>query len=72
MARLPGPERKLLSVLIEAHPLGLPNDELAARAGYAPKGGAYNNPRSRLRTLGLVEYQAGQVRARDILFPEAR
>jgi hypothetical protein len=71
MSRLPGPERKLLAVLLEVFPAALSNDDLAARAGYAPKGGAYNNPRGRLRSLGLIEYQAGQVVARDILFPEA-
>lgn len=68
--RLPGPETKLLTVLLEAYPGELSNDELAARAGYAPKGGAYNNPRGRLRSLGLIEYRNGMVRARDILFPE--
>jgi DNA helicase HerA-like ATPase len=31
-------------------------------------GGAYNNPRGRLKTLGLIEYGAGTVVARDILF----
>ncbi|MGH8027224.1 MAG: ATP-binding protein [Pseudoxanthomonas sp.] len=70
--RLPGPETKLLTVLLAAYPAALSNDELAERAGYAPKGGAYNNPRGRLRSLGLIEYQAGQVRARDILFPVAK
>jgi hypothetical protein len=70
MARLPGPERKLLQVLLDTYPSALSNDELAARAGYAPKGGAFNNPRARLRTLGLIEFQPGTVRARDILIPE--
>lgn len=69
IARLPGPETKLLQVLLDAYPQALPNDELAARAGYAPKGGAFNNPRGRLRSLGLVDYQNGTVRARDMLFP---
>jgi len=66
--RLPGPERKILSVLIDAYPKGLSNAECAERAGYALGGGAYNNPRGRLRTLGLIEYSAGNVRARDLLF----
>jgi uncharacterized protein DUF87 len=69
-ARLPGPETKLLAVLLEAYPSSLSNEDLAERAGYAPKGGAYNNPRGRLRSLGLIEYQSGMVRARDILFPK--
>lgn len=70
MQRLPGPERKLLTVLINVHPRAMTNAELAERAGYAPNGGAYNNPRGRLRSLGLIEYRDGMIRARDILFPE--
>lgn len=69
-SRLPGPETKLLSVLLDAYPASLSNDDLADRAGYAPKGGAFNNPRGRLRSLGLIEYQSGMIRARDILFPK--
>jgi hypothetical protein len=34
--------------------------------------GAYNNPRGRLRSLGLIEYQSGRLRARDLLFLEGK
>lgn len=69
--RLPGPEQKILGVLLEAYPESLENGELARRAGYEPGGGAFNNPRGRLRSLGLVEYpERGLVRARSILFLE--
>lgn len=68
--RLPGPEAKLLRRLIEVYPEALSNEELARRSGYEPGGGAFNNPRGRLRSLGLVDYpQKGHVRARDVLFP---
>lgn len=68
---LPGPERKLLSALIESYPGEMTNEELAKASGYTVGGGAFANPRGRLRTLGLVEYpQSGSVRAREILFPE--
>lgn len=68
MERLPGPERKLLSVLLEVYPNDLSNEELAERTGYS-LGGAFNNPKGRLRTLGLAEYPSpGRVRARSILF----
>lgn len=71
MERLPGPERKILSVLINTYPKALPNDELAERAGYAV-GGAFNNPRGRLRSLGLIDYpQPGFAVARPVLFLEA-
>lgn len=72
LERLPGPERKILEVLIASYPKALANDELAQRSGYTPNGGAYNNPRGRLRTLGLIDYQSGMVVAKALLFPEAR
>lgn len=68
MQRLPGPERKLLQVLLDVYPEAISNEELAQRSGYAQGGGAFNNPRGRLRTLGLVEYVQGGVKARGILF----
>jgi hypothetical protein len=68
MDRLPGPEKKLLEQLVAVYPEGLGNEDLAARTGYAPNGGAFNNPRGRLRTLGLIEYQNGISKARPILF----
>jgi hypothetical protein len=71
MERLPGPERKILQVLLDVYPDDLPYDELARRSGYAEGGGAFNNPRGRLRSLGLVDYPApGRVVARPILFLE--
>ncbi len=71
LARLPGPETKILRALLDRWPGGLSNDDLAAAASYAPDGGAYNNPRGRLRSLGLIEKRGdGQFAARVILFPE--
>lgn len=69
MERLPGPEQRILRALLDAYPKGLPNDELARAANYEPGGGAYNNPRGRLRSLGVIEYRGGEVFAREILFP---
>src|SRR6266851_1491597 len=67
--RLPGPERKLLSVLLEVYPHGLSYEELARRTGYAEGGGAFQNPRGRLRSLGLISYpERGSARAADLLF----
>lgn len=68
LAQLPGPEGKLLRVLLDVYPEGLSNEDLAQRAGYAPNGGAYNNPRGRLRSLGLIDYHGGRVAARPVLF----
>lgn len=71
LARLPGPEQKLLTALLQAYPDSLANEELAARSGYAPEGGAFNNPKGRLRSLGLIEYpEKGRAVARPLLFLE--
>jgi hypothetical protein len=69
LQRLPGPEQKLLRVLIE-NPEGLSNDDLAAAAGYTVGGGAYGNPRGRLKRLGLIEYRSGLVIPKPLLFLE--
>jgi len=67
--RLPGPEQKILTVILRAYPHSLSNETCANAAGYTAGAGGYNNPRGRLRTLGLIEYpEGGTVRARDILF----
>lgn len=68
LARLPGPEQKILRVLLAEYPNDVSNEDLAARSGYTNGGGGFNNPRGRLRTLGLIEYNSGRVRARNILF----
>jgi len=69
LERLPTPERKLMTVALEVYPEDIADTELAERAGYAVGGGAFNNPKGRLRTLGLVTYPSSKrVRASDILF----
>lgn len=73
LSRLPGPEQRLLTPLLKHWPKPMTNEQLAAAANYTAGAGAFNNPRGRLRSLGLIEYpQAGMVRARDILFPTGR
>jgi hypothetical protein len=70
LARLPGPEQRLLKPLLKAYPSSMHNQTLADAAGYTAGAGAFNNPRGRLKTLGLIEYpQPGMVKARDLLFP---
>lgn len=53
MSRLSGPCRKILAAVID-RPTGWDNDELAEACGYVASGGAFRNPLSKLRTLGLV------------------
>jgi hypothetical protein len=70
LGRLPGPEQRVLKPLLDAYPEPVDGPELAAAAGYAFGAGSFNNPRGRLRSLGLVEYVGnGQVVASECLFP---
>ena len=69
--RLPGPEQRLLVPLLRAYPESMGNEELAAAAKYAPRSGAFNNPKGRLRSLGLIEYpEPGRCAALPLLFLE--
>jgi hypothetical protein len=71
--RLPGPEGRILRALIEAYPEAVANEDLAQRAGYEAGGGAFNNPKGRLRGLGLIDYPSpGQVVALPVLFLEGQ
>lgn len=66
---LPTPEKRLLQPLLVAYPSDMSNEELAEASGYKAGTGGFNNPKGRLRTLGLVEYpSSGRIKARDILF----
>lgn len=58
---LTGPEAKILDAM-PRDGSAISNADLAAAAGYAPTGGAYLNPRGRLKALGLITYpQSGFV-----------
>lgn len=70
LAKLPNPEQRLLKPLLNEYPRDLSNEELAEQAGYTAGSGGFNNPKGRLRTLGLVHYpSSGRVKAADVLFP---
>lgn len=73
MERLPGPEQRILRVLLDHYPNAITNEDCASSCNppYAI-GGAYNNPRGRLRSLGLIEYVGGKLRAKPLLFLEER
>ena len=69
MARLTAPQRRVLQPLIDRYPLDMTVWELADDAGYEAGGGAFNNLRGSLRSLGLVDYpSAGRVVALPVLF----
>ena len=69
MEKLSGPEQRILQPLLDCYPDDLSNDRLAELSGYSKGGGAYANPRGRLRTLGLIDYPSpGRVVASDLMF----
>jgi uncharacterized protein len=73
LARLPGPEVRILTVLLNHYPKPMDSTKLAEASGYSPGSGGFNNPRGRLKTIGLIDYPApGMVVARELLFPEGR
>ncbi|MDD5110707.1 MAG: DUF87 domain-containing protein [Patescibacteria group bacterium] len=66
---LPTPEQRILQPLLETYPEPMTTEELAGRSGYQFGSGGFNNPKGKLRTLGLIEYlPGGRVVARKILF----
>lgn len=70
MSILPGPEQKLLGPLMDVWPGSMSNEQLAEASGYKNGSGGFNNPKGRLRSLGLIEYpSSGYARAKDLLFP---
>jgi hypothetical protein len=68
-AKLDGGPRKVLDVLLDAHPRGLTREELADRAGYVASAGGFRNNLSALRTTDLIVERDRQVFASDALFP---
>src|SRR6266851_4020939 len=65
--RLGKAERLILETLTQVYPDALSKEEVAAKAGYEPNGGGFNNALGRLRTLELVQGR-GQLQASDNLF----
>lgn len=72
LERLPGPEQRILRVLLDSYPDALSKEECAGRAGYTFGSGGFNNPCGRLRSLGIAEYPSrGDIKASRVLFLEA-
>lgn len=65
------PHQRILKPLLERYPEAMSDEELAELSGYKCGTGGFNNPKGRLRSLGLIEYLPGRmVKARSILFIE--
>lgn len=70
-AKLPGPQVRILEVLIDEYPDDVDREQLADAAEASPTSSAYANNLGALRSLGLIDYRPGKrVVATDLLFPE--
>ena len=69
MVVLPRPHQDILRYVIDCYPSMVSKEILSKEVGR--RGGAFNNPLGRLRTLGLIDYpEKGSVRAESFLFME--
>lgn len=69
LAKLKGPQRRVLEALLSAHPGALDRESLGEQTGYSAHSGNFNNILGSMRSLGLVDYPSpGYVRAEDVLF----
>ena len=66
-AQLGKAERAALDAIADAYPHAISKEQAAAKAGYEPNGGGWNNALSRLRTLELIEGR-GELQASAELF----
>jgi hypothetical protein len=70
LGKLPRPQARILTALIESFPNELQREALAEAADQSPSSSGYANNLGRLRALGLIDYPArGAARAAGVLFP---
>lgn len=69
LSQLGKAERSILRVLIDDYPRASTKEEVAARTGYEPGGGGFNNAISRLRALELIRGR-GELKASEDLFSD--
>lgn len=62
---LPGPESKLLKAICNHGPIS--PEDLATATDYAPNGGAFRNPLSHLRSLGLIDGRGELKASKELL-----
>lgn len=73
LAKLTGPEQKLLKVLLQHYPAKATKEWLGEQCGYTNiRSGGFSEPISHLNVLGLIESSRGEVAASRALFLEDR
>lgn len=69
LAKLPPAKRKIVEVVIAAHPEPMSREHLAAEAGASGSSSSFNNNLSALHTAQIVDYpERGLVKASEHLF----
>jgi len=59
----------ILQTVVPIYPNSISKEELGIQTNYSANSGGFSNSISKLRTLGLVEYSNGQVKASQEMFP---
>jgi len=70
LAKVSGPQDRILTTLIAAYPQVVARPDLADRAGASATSSSYQNNLGFLRSLGLIDYRDGGVVAQPVLFLE--
>ena len=71
-AGLTNRQARILDIVVAVYPEKVARDAIAEQMGIHPRGGSFGEDLARLRGRGLVDYERGEVRARDFLFAGAR
>jgi len=72
MTILDGPQKRILTPLLDAWPDSIAKDKLAELAGYVPGTGGFTGPIGRLHVVGIVDYTGkNMAKAADFLFLQA-
>ena len=69
-AKLPGPEKKILTAVCEVYPDTMTREELGEKIGQSSTSGSFRNSIGHLRSTGLIEYIDKSVKASKEMFPE--
>jgi len=70
-AKLPGPEKKILTAVCEVYPDTMTREELGEKIGQSSTSGSFRNSIGHLRSTGLIEYIDKSVKASKEMFPDA-
>lgn len=60
---------EILKVVVPVYPNSISKEDVATQANYSANSGGFSNAISKLRTLGLIDYSNGQLKATEDMFP---